>query len=112
MKKILIVYDDIGIRKSYSMFFSDEGYEVILASDGNEGFEKAKKYKPDLIISDFYMPNLNGKEMVEKLKADSDTTDIPVIGFGEFGIEDQSSLDYFIPKFSGAKKFCLKSIKY
>jgi DNA-binding response OmpR family regulator len=52
---------------------------VISASDGNEGFKAAHVEKPDLIITDYLMPGLDGKEMIQKLKGQLSTRYIPII---------------------------------
>jgi DNA-binding response OmpR family regulator len=56
-----------------------EGYNVEAAFDGLEGIEKAKKIKPDLILLDVMMPQLDGYSMAQRLKEDDLTTGIPII---------------------------------
>ena len=55
------------------------GHRVLTAENGKIGFEIAKLEKPDLILSDFRMPILDGMEMFKRLKEDADTKDIPVV---------------------------------
>ncbi|MDP2904979.1 MAG: response regulator, partial [Candidatus Omnitrophota bacterium] len=57
------------------------GYEVISAYDGQEGLEKAKKEKPDLIILDLMLPRMDGYKVCGLLKADSRYSKIPIILF-------------------------------
>jgi CheY-like chemotaxis protein len=79
-KKVLIVDDEEPIRKSISVIlYLNRGFEILEAEDGLVGLEVAKKQKPDLIISDVVMDNLNGFMMLESLKADPETAKIPVI---------------------------------
>ncbi|MFA5926789.1 MAG: response regulator [Patescibacteria group bacterium] len=78
MKKVLIVDDEEAILKMYSVVLQDE-FEVITAHNGNEGFETAKREKPDLIYLDIIMPQLNGLDVLGKLKDDKETTTIPVV---------------------------------
>jgi len=79
-KKVLIVDDEEPIRKSISVIlYLNRGFEILEAEDGLIGLEVAKKQKPDLIISDVVMDNLNGFMMLESLKADPETAKIPVI---------------------------------
>jgi signal transduction histidine kinase/DNA-binding response OmpR family regulator len=54
-------------------------YETIIAKDGQEGFELAKEFLPDLIITDIMMPKINGFELTQLLKADDSTKDIPIL---------------------------------
>ena len=76
--KILVVDDESEIRDFLAMELR-EGYEVYTAADGVEGLENALNFIPDLIVSDVIMPNMDGLEFCEKLKADINTSHIPVI---------------------------------
>jgi CheY-like chemotaxis protein len=79
-KKVLVVDDDEAIRKSLAAILKHKrGLEVFEADDGLVGLELAKSQKPDLIISDVIMDNLNGYMMVETLQDDPETAQIPVI---------------------------------
>jgi CheY-like chemotaxis protein len=78
-KKILIVEDDEIIRFLISEALQIEKYEVIEAENGLSGFEMAKQYKPDLIVSDIMMPVMDGYELLQKLKDTSETAEIPFI---------------------------------
>ncbi len=79
IKKILVVEDDESIRFLISSTLKFEQFEVIEAENGFVGFEMAKQYKPDLIISDLMMPIMDGYEFLEKLKDAPETTLIPFI---------------------------------
>jgi len=79
MKTILIVEDDALISRMYQKIFVYEKYRVVLAVDGEEGLYQARTEKPTLILLDVMMPKLNGLEVLEKLKADSETKNIPVV---------------------------------
>ena len=79
MKKILIVEDDPSIIQMYSMKFKEGGYEVLQAGTGLEGLELAKKDKPALILLDIIIPQFDGFAVLEKLREDADTKDIPVV---------------------------------
>jgi CheY-like chemotaxis protein len=78
-KKILIIDDEKGIIKVVTSRLIANGYEVISATDGVEGLEKAKKEKPDLVLLDIMMPVMSGYEVIEELKKDDATKSIPVI---------------------------------
>ncbi|MEC3908648.1 ATP-binding protein [Tamlana sp. 2201CG12-4] len=75
---ILVVEDDEDIRKYLERLLSSE-FRVIIAEDGKKGEESAKKFLPDMIISDILMPEQDGIEMCRNLKSDINTTYIPII---------------------------------
>lgn len=79
MAKILIIEDDPLMSRLYQKVFKFENYDVSSAVNGREGIEKAVKEKPTLILLDIMMPEMNGLEALDKLKADPDTKTIPVI---------------------------------
>ena len=78
-KKVLVVDDEIHIVHVVAIKLRNNGYEVISAENGAEGFERACKEKPDIIVTDFQMPVMTGLELVEKLRQNEQTRDIPVI---------------------------------
>jgi DNA-binding response OmpR family regulator len=78
-KKILIVEDDPILQKTISNFLSLEGFEMVTASNGEEGISVAKKENPDLILLDVILPKKDGFEVIEALKADEGTKKIPII---------------------------------
>lgn len=78
-KKILIVEDEPEMRMMLTLELETCGYEVFQAADGVEGFEVARKVKPDLIISDVLMPKMDGNELFKKIRAAEFGRDIPFI---------------------------------
>lgn len=79
MKKILVIDDAEFILESTSTLLSFEGYEVVTASDGVEGVAAAKEHKPDLILCDISMPNLDGYGVIEQVRSNKDTVSTPFI---------------------------------
>ncbi|WP_051328024.1 ATPase, T2SS/T4P/T4SS family [Desulfatirhabdium butyrativorans] len=77
--KILIVDDNVVILKVLRNILESNNFEVVSAINGNEGFKAAHVEKPDLIITDYLMPGLDGKEMIQKLKGQLSTRYIPII---------------------------------
>jgi len=67
-EKILIIEDEEDLVKGLKLNFVDEGYEVDCAYDGDEGFQKAMKENPDLIILDLMLPNKNGLDICKELR--------------------------------------------
>ena len=79
MPKILIVDDEPGVVELIKNSLEKNDYEVVTASDGLEGVEKAWSKNPDLIILDIMMPNMSGGDAVRELKSNSTTRNIPII---------------------------------
>jgi len=77
--KVLTTDDSTTIRKIVKKAFNGYNCELFEAVNGVEGLALAVKEKPDLILLDVTMPVMTGMEMLEKLKAESDTQNIPVI---------------------------------
>lgn len=76
-KNILIIDDEEPILRMYSASLSE--YNILTASNGEEGLAVAKSEKPDLIYLDIIMPKINGLDVLKKLKDDDQTKEIPVI---------------------------------
>jgi adenylate cyclase len=70
------------------------GYEIISAYDGQEGFEKAKRDKPDLIILDLMLPKMDGYKVCALLKADTRYNKIPIIMFTARAEESDEKLEF------------------
>lgn len=77
--KVLVVDDEEYIQHILNFSFVAEGYDVVTASDGEEGVSKAKDEKPDVIVMDIMMPKMDGYEACKQIKTDPQTKDIPVI---------------------------------
>jgi DNA-binding response OmpR family regulator len=113
--KILVVDDEQHIIKLVESRLKANGYSVVTASNGLEGFEKAKAENPDLILLDITMPQMSGKDALMKLKADKQTASIPVIMLtGRSGAEDivdcltkGGAADYIVKPFM-AEDFLVK----
>jgi two-component system, OmpR family, alkaline phosphatase synthesis response regulator PhoP len=79
IKKVLIVDDEIHIVHVVAIKLRNNGYEVITAENGAEAYERACREKPDIVISDFQMPLMTGTELIEKMRNNEATKNIPVI---------------------------------
>jgi two-component system alkaline phosphatase synthesis response regulator PhoP len=79
MSKILLVDDDPDFVEATKIILESKSHEVIVAYDGNEGWQKVKEDRPDLIVLDVMMPNKDGYAMCAELKSDKQYYDIPVI---------------------------------
>lgn len=79
MTKILLVEDDPLIYRMYQKLFTLEGYETETANNGQEGLDKLKDFKPDIIMLDIMMPTMDGVTMLNHLKENPETAEIPVV---------------------------------
>jgi len=79
MARILVVDDEPHILKLVSFSLSSAGYQVSEAADGAAGISAATEIKPDLILMDVMMPLMTGYQALERLKADPETAEIPVV---------------------------------
>lgn len=102
---ILIVEDDPLMSRLYHKIFTFEGYKVETAPDGQEGLEKTRTVKPNLILLDVMMPKMNGLEVLDKLKSDPETKSIPVIMLTN--LAGQQDAETALSK--GAVKYIVKS---
>jgi len=78
-KRIVYIEDEQEMIDLVSLILSRKGYEIIGANGGREGLEIVKSELPDLILLDLMMPDLDGWDVYQQLKAEEDTSNIPVI---------------------------------
>lgn len=78
-KKIVYIEDDFEMTYLIKMILERKGYEIISTNDGMEGFELIEKEKPDLVLLDLMMPNIDGWDIFHQLKSNENTNQIPVI---------------------------------
>jgi len=100
---ILIIDDEKEIRDLLNDILSPF-YDIIEASDGNEGIEQLKNHRPDLIISDVIMPNMSGVELLNEIKKSRLTSHIPIVFLSSKATMDdqianyERGLEFFIAK--------------
>jgi CheY-like chemotaxis protein len=78
-EKILDIDDSPTVQRLIEMILASQGYEVVLASDGEEGIAKARSERPEVILVDFVMPKMNGYQVCKTLKDDPEFKDTPII---------------------------------
>jgi len=105
MAKIAIIEDDQAISQMYRIKFETEGYEVETANNGRLGLELASTMRPDIILLDLMMPEMNGDEMLKKLRATSWGKHIKVIILTNVG--EQEAPD--ILEKLGVRRFIVKA---
>jgi CheY-like chemotaxis protein len=101
MAFILVVEDDRGIRELFMEILLSEGHEIAFAEDGNTALRLARSLQPDLILMDLMLPVLDGIAATCRLKADRDTTDIPIIATSAKPTllrEAEETADHVLPK--------------
>ncbi|PIV10421.1 MAG: response regulator [Candidatus Portnoybacteria bacterium CG03_land_8_20_14_0_80_41_10] len=79
MKKILIIEDDPFLNEMYATKFSQSGFQVELAVDGQEGLKKIRTIKPNLILLDIVLPKMDGFEVLKEVKKDAQLNKIPIV---------------------------------
>jgi CheY-like chemotaxis protein len=90
-RTILVADDESHILHVVSLKLRNAGYRVVTARDGQEALEMAQQERPDLLITDYHMPQLNGLELCRRLKQDPNTTGIPAIMLTARGYELEPS---------------------
>ena len=100
---VLLVEDDTFLSNIYQKKFAMEGFKVTTADNGEAGFLAAQKKTPDIILLDILLPKMDGFTVLEKLKKDPTTKDIPVILLTNLGQKDDvekglnlGAVDYLI----------------
>lgn len=119
VKKILIAEDDKFLSKIYLEKLKKEGYEVKLASDGEQAVNETVSFMPDLVILDLIMPKKTGFDVLRELKIKPETKSIPVIIFSNLEqesdmrkVKDLGAVDYVVKGGVTFNEVLEKIIKY
>lgn len=98
-----MIEDEKTLRFLIVQTLTEEGFEVEEAIDGEEGLEKIKKNKPDLILLDLLLPGINGYDVLSRVKRDFSSESIPIIILSNLGQEEEikkgmdlGAVDYLI----------------
>jgi len=105
--KILLVDDDRGIVEVIKKVLTERNFDVITAYDGNEGIEKVKSEKPDLIVLDIRMPTMNGYEFMRTLRTEYVVEGKPMVPVIMLTAKGEME-DVF--KLEGAKEYLVKPV--
>jgi DNA-binding response OmpR family regulator len=88
-KNILIVEDDDFFRELIAKRLASEGFNISEAVDGEQGLEKIKETKPDLIVLDILLPGIDGFEVLSKIKEDPIVVSVPVVILSNLGQKEE-----------------------
>ena len=114
VKRILVIEDEEKILTLVTARLEQNGYQVVVTSDGLEGLEKAEKERPDLILVDVSMPRMNGYQMVQLLRQYESFRETPIVVItasrepDEAAWREQVGVDQFILKPFEAKELLAK----
>jgi two-component system, OmpR family, alkaline phosphatase synthesis response regulator PhoP len=115
--KVLLVDDDQALQTVFSTALKTDGFQIVNAYDGKSALDVAKTEKPDLILLDQVLPDIQGNEILKTLKAEAETANIPVAMLSNFGQNDliqeaisAGALDYIL-KYQVEPQDLVKKIK-
>ena len=86
-QRLLLCDDEIHILRAAEFKFQRAGYDVRTAGDGQEAWEAIQEQIPDLLITDYQMPRLDGFGLVQRVRENADTADLPVVMLTAKGLE-------------------------
>lgn len=104
-KKILIVEDEHVLLEAYELILKSEGYEVVLAHDGEEALKITGDYEPDIILLDLRMPRVNGIQFLKQYNLAEKHPDVKVIVFSNMDAQSDIDAAYEL----GAERYILKA---
>ncbi|MEJ7837910.1 MAG: response regulator [Thermomicrobiales bacterium] len=78
-RRILIVEDQADVAQLIDVVLKGEGYSVAIAKDGAQGLMLARDWNPDLILMDIMLPGVDGGALIERLRQEPETADLPII---------------------------------
>ncbi len=103
--KVLLIEDEPEVLELYRLKLTLDGYEVIVASSGKEGLKKALSENPELIFLDIKLPDMDGFEVLKKLKESTKTKNTPIVILSNFDEQEMIEKGFSL----GANEFLIKS---
>ncbi|MCA9270645.1 MAG: response regulator [Planctomycetales bacterium] len=85
--EILLCDDEMHILRAAELKFKRSGFNVRLANDGREALERIQELRPDVVVTDYQMPRMNGLELIAALRSDPATRDLPIVLLTAKGFE-------------------------
>ena len=86
--RVLFVEDDPTVAQMYRLKLELDGYQVIMAKDGEEGLRLAREVDPDIVFLDIRLPKVDGFSVLEGLRATDRTRNVPVVILSNYGEQD------------------------
>ncbi len=86
--RVLFVEDDPTVAQMYRLKLELDGYQVIMAKDGEEGLRLANEVDPDIVFLDIRLPKVDGLSVLEGLRSDDRTRNVPVVILSNYGEQD------------------------
>ena len=102
--QLLLVDDEPGLREAVQAYLEESGFTVQTANNGNEGWEMVQRFAPDLVISDVMMPQVDGYQLLKKLREDVRFQALPVVFLTARGMTSDriagydAGCDAYLPK--------------
>ncbi|HZS10320.1 MAG TPA: response regulator [Blastocatellia bacterium] len=81
---VLIAEDNDDLRQLYILTLSCRGFEVRMASDGREALDELRQRRPDVLVTDVMMPQMDGVELIRQVREEPELKDLPIIAFSAF----------------------------
>jgi two-component system, OmpR family, phosphate regulon response regulator PhoB len=91
MKKILLIEDEKVLSNMYAKKLNSEGFDTKEVDNGSDGIKASISFKPDIILLDYRLPDINGLEIIAKIKENRETADIPIIVFSNYVNEEDKA---------------------
>ncbi|HVF69804.1 MAG TPA: response regulator [Xanthomonadales bacterium] len=104
MSSILIIEDDTALLEMYRTKFAYEKFTINTASDGQEGIDKMKNIKPDIVLLDLFMTKVSGFDVLKMVKNDPELSHIPILVLTNISVDVEDLLKNW-----GATDFLLKA---
>lgn len=104
-KKILLIEDDSFISQMYDIKFKQTNYDFLLARDGEEGLQIMKSVKPDIVLLDIILPEMDGFTVLEEIKKDPALASIPILLLTNLGQQENIQKGLSL----GAKDYIVKA---
>jgi DNA-binding response OmpR family regulator len=101
---VLLIDDSKFLRRANELAVARSGYRVLVAADGDEGLRLVREKVPDVVVLDMMLPKLSGEQLIQALKADPNTAQIPIIVLSSLPQSNETKL-----KLAGAAAYLEKS---